>query len=282
MRLRLVSLPIFLTLFGLTLVQASAPPTYYLALCDSLAIGIQPSAKGDVPTKQGYVDDLFAVFRTRIPGLELKKLGCSGETTTSMIQGGICSYPEGNQLAAAVDFLETHQIALITLDIGANDIDHCISVSGIDPACVEAASTAVSSNLPQILVELRTAAGLSVPVVAMNYYDPFLAAWTLVADGQALAKESVVATTAFNTILETAFQTFSIPVADVAGAYRIADFTPIPFINLPVNVFLTLQWTWMGAPPPFGPDVHPNAVGYAIIAGAFAEKIVHAAHLTLR
>jgi hypothetical protein len=29
----------------------------------------------------------------------------------------------------------------------------------------------------------------------------------------------------------------------------------------------------MGAPSPFGPDIHPNAVGYAVIAGAFAEKI---------
>jgi len=273
MRLRLISLPIFLTLFGVTLLHASAPQTYYLALGDSLAIGIQPSAEGDVPTNQGYADDLFAVFRTRIPGLELKKLGCSGETTTSMIQGGICSYPEGNQLTAALDFLATHQVALITLDIGANDIDHCISVGGIDCTCVETASTAVASNLLEILVELRTAAGPSIPVVAMNYYDPFLAAWTLVADGQALAEESVAATTAFNSILETAFQAYSIPVADVAGAYRVTDFTPIPFISLPLNVFLTLQWTWMRAPPPFGPDVHPNAVGYAIIAGAFAEKI---------
>ena len=99
------------------------------------------------------------------------------------------------------------------------------------------------------------------------------AAWTLGAAGQALAKESVVATTAFNGLLVTVYQAFSVPVADVAHAYRITDFTPIPFINLPVNVFLTLSWTWMGASPPFGPDVHPNAVGYAVIAGAFVEKV---------
>jgi lysophospholipase L1-like esterase len=273
MRIRLVSLPALLTLWAATIAHAAAPPTYYLALGDSLAIGIQPSANGDVATNQGYADDLFAVFRTRIPGLNLAKLGCSGETTTTMIQGGICSYPQGSQLAAAVSFIETHHVALVTLDIGANDIDHCISTSGIDPVCVETATTSVASNLPQILTELRTATGPDTLIVAMNYYDPFLAAWTLGAAGQALAKESVVATTAFNGLLVTVYQAFSVPVADVAHAYRITDFTPIPFINLPVNVFLTLSWTWMGASPPFGPDVHPNAVGYAVIAGAFVEKV---------
>jgi hypothetical protein len=29
----------------------------------------------------------------------------------------------------------------------------------------------------------------------------------------------------------------------------------------------------MGAPPPRGPDVHPNALGYAAIAAAFAKVI---------
>jgi hypothetical protein len=47
----------------------------------------------------GYVDDLFAAFRTRIQGLELAKLGCSRETTTTMIQGGICNYSQRSQLA---------------------------------------------------------------------------------------------------------------------------------------------------------------------------------------
>lgn len=274
MRFRLVSLSLLTVLVSAAIAQATVPPTYYLALGDSLAIGVQPSANGDVATSEGYANDLFAVMRARIPGLRLAKLGCSGETSTTMILGGVCVYTQGSQLAAAVSFLETHSVALVTLDIGANDIDHCISLSGIDTTCVETAFSTVSSNLPQILTELRTAAGPNTRIVAMNYYDPFLAAWTLGAGGQALAKASLQVTVAFNSILRTAYQAFSIPVANVAHAYHIGDFTPV-FGSLPLNVFLTLTWTWMGAPPPLGPDVHPNAIGYAVISGAFAQKILH-------
>ena len=54
---------------------------YYLALGDSLAVGIQPDASGLYkPTAQGYADDLHALYRARLPGLQLVKLGCSGET----------------------------------------------------------------------------------------------------------------------------------------------------------------------------------------------------------
>jgi lysophospholipase L1-like esterase len=255
------------------LAHATVQPTYYLALGDSLAIGVQPSSNGDVPTNKGYADDLYTAYRTHVRGLRLAKLGCSGETSTTMTQGGICSYAEGSQLAAAVSFLQTHRIAFVTLDIGANDIDQCISLTGIDETCVTNGLTAVATNLPKILAELRAAVGPSTLIVAMNYYDPFLAAWTLGTSGQALAKASLQVTTAFNGILQSAYQAFAIPMAGVASAYRISDFTIIPVLNLPLNVLLELTWTWIGAPAPLGPDIHPNNLGYAVIAGAFAKKI---------
>lgn len=257
----------------LALTFAAAQSNYYLALGDSLAIGIQPSPSGDVPTNQGYVDDLYKALRLRMPGLGLVKLGCSGETTSTMRNGGICTYTAGSQLAAAVAFIETHHVSLITMDIGANDIDHCISISGVDPTCVAEAFASVESDLPQILAALRAAAGPNTPIVGMNYYDPFLFAWILGSEGQTLAKASVTVTNEFNAVLQGAYQAFSIPVANVAHAFQTNNFTMIPFINLPVNVEVILAWTWMGAPAPLGPDVHPNALGYAVIAGAFAEKI---------
>jgi hypothetical protein len=74
----------------------------------------------------------------------------------------------------------------------------------------------------------------------MNYYDPFLAAWVLVSNGQALAAESLTATNGFNTLLEGIYQGFSIPVADVATTFQINNTAQIPIVKLPVNVFLTL------------------------------------------
>ncbi|HEY7012271.1 MAG TPA: hypothetical protein VH480_05935, partial [Streptosporangiaceae bacterium] len=114
---------------------AKAPPaTYYLALGDSLAQGVQPNASGvSVMTRDGYPDQVYAALHPGRPGLKLVKLGCPGETTTSMINGGICRYPGGSQLATAVAFLQAHRgrVLLVTLDIGANDPEHCGGQPGL-------------------------------------------------------------------------------------------------------------------------------------------------------
>jgi hypothetical protein len=83
--------------------RAPAPPaTYYLALGDSLSQGVQPDAAGhSAETGQGYPDQLYAMLRPGQPALHLVKLDCPGETTATMIHGGICRYPAGSQLAAA-------------------------------------------------------------------------------------------------------------------------------------------------------------------------------------
>ena len=246
---------------------------YYLALGDSLALGIQPVGGVYTPTNRGYADDLHAIYRLQIPGLKLAKLGCSGESTTTMIAGGICAYPLGSQLAQAVAFLRTHRVAFVTLDIGADDVLACFTIGSIDQACLQNAINAMFVGFTQILPALRAAAGPTVPIVAMNYYDPFLAAWVLGPQGEALALESHQATIAFNNVLEHIYGLHGVPVADVERAFHTSHFTLFPGVNLPVNVLVALTWTWMGAPPPNGPDIHPNAIGYAAIAGAFAKKL---------
>jgi lysophospholipase L1-like esterase len=255
--------------------SAEVAPPYYLALGDSLSVGLQPTLHGPAPTNQGYADDLHAFYRLRIPALRLAKLGCSGETTTTMLTGGVCSYRSGSQIAEAVAFLHTHRVALITVDIGANNLLPCIGASGIDPTCVASGLTAVANDLPQILIALREAAGPRVPIVGMNYYDAFLAAWRLfpAPAGPSLAVASLQVTTLFNSTLEAIYNGFGVPVAPVAAAFHITDFSPGLLAGLPVNVELTLAWTWMGIPPPFGPNIHPNAFGYAVIAGAFVKAI---------
>src|SRR5690349_2927618 len=118
--------------------QAKAPPVYYLALGDSLAQGVQPNAAGiSVETPDGYPDQIYAALRRSHPTLRLVKLGCPGETTVTMIDGGICHYGSGSQLKAAEAFLQQHRaqqhsaneqrgrVLLVTLDIGANDPEAC-------------------------------------------------------------------------------------------------------------------------------------------------------------
>jgi lysophospholipase L1-like esterase len=247
---------------------AAADPLYYLALGDSLSIGVQPAADGHyVPTHEGYVDDLYAFYRTRVPALRLTQLGCSGETTSSMISGlgSGCSYPAKSQLSQAVAFLQTHRVVLITLDIGGDNLLQCFSFTApVDPACVTNAAATATNDLATILGTLRAFAPTAL-IVGMNYFDPFLAAWIFGPNGQALAAASLPAVTAFNHALESVYQPLQVPVADVAKTFRMNSF--------PVNVILALTWTWMGAPPPRGPDVHPNALGYWAIASAFAKVI---------
>ena len=177
---RLIAVSSLVLFVSTGLANATPSPPYYLALGDSLALGIQPNATGAlVPTNQGYVDNLYALSRLRQPSLRLAKLGCSGETTTTMIGGGVCEYALGSQLADAVAFIKTHRVAFITLSIGGANVLDCFSLAGIDPACVQTGMDAVGPELGQILAALRAAAGPGVRIVGMNYYDPFLAAWIL-------------------------------------------------------------------------------------------------------
>jgi lysophospholipase L1-like esterase len=275
MRVRLVVLSLVLTCWAGT-AQGAEGPLYMVALGDSLAVGIQPINGAFVPTNVGYVDDLHAFYRARFPGLRLKKFGCSGETTSSLITGigSTCSHPTGSQLTDAVQFIQTHRVGLVTIDIGADDLLGCFSVStGIDSACVNHLlfDNVIVNDLSYILHALRDAAGPNVLIVGMNYYDPLLAAWVFGPQGQALAAASLPITQAFNALLEGTYQLFNVPVADVERAFRTTNTTPV--LGIPTNVLLALLWTWMGAPPPAGPDVHPNITGYAVIAGAFVRAI---------
>jgi lysophospholipase L1-like esterase len=270
MRARAIWGAFLVTLSTATGVHAEAP-TYYVALGDSLAIGIQPAADGSyVPTNHGYVDDLYKLFRSSFSKLHMVKFGCSGETTSSMISGqqSPCSYPQGSQLLEAVAFLQSHRVALITLDIGGDNLLACFFPVPMDPSCAVNAASTAANDLAVILGALHAASPQTL-IVGMNYYDPFLAAWVFGPDGQALATLSLPLVRGFNQALETVYQALQVPVANVAATFQINS----PQGITPLNVGLALAWTWMGAPPPRGPDVHPNALGYAAIAAAFAKVI---------
>jgi lysophospholipase L1-like esterase len=257
----------------------TVPATYYLALGDSLSQGVQPDSAGtSVETGQGYADQLYAMLRPGQPALKLTKLGCPGETTATMIHGGICRYPGGSQLAAAVAFLSAHRghVYLVTIDIGANDLEDC-GFSGVSlhtiTTCVGTDIPDAARNLDTILTRLRAATGPGVRIVGMSYYLPALAEWRSGLTGQAIAWVSERLAVAYNDMLGNAYAKSDVRVANVFGAFETSDFSghvAVPGVGtVPRNVALICQWTWECASPPRGPNQHANQAGYVVIARAF-------------
>jgi lysophospholipase L1-like esterase len=261
--------------------QRPADPkiSYYLALGDSLSQGVQPDPAGvSMPTGQGYASQLYAALHRSHPGLRLVRLGCNGETTGTMIGGGgLCRYRGGSQLAEAVSFLRAHrgQVSLVTMDIGANDPDSCITRPDLFAmaTCVTKSFPETAANLTKIMYRLRAAVGDQVRIIGMNYYVPALAEWRDGVLGQAVARTSERVVAGYNRMLATVYEAFGARVANVFGAFDSADFTgrvTVPGVgSVPRNVAAICRWTWECAPPPRGPNVHARPAGYGVIARAF-------------
>jgi len=264
----------------------TAASSFYLSLGDSLAQGVQPNAQGvSVKTNQGYPDQLFTALRLGNPTLKLVKLGCPGETTVTMINGGICKYSTGSQLKQAVAFLAQHRghVQLVTIDIGANDLNPCLGLPTINQiaACLVKVFPVVQANLEKIMNALTTASGSGPvpPIIGMTYYDPELANWlkgTLAA--KQLAKASVALAQGFGNLLSGVYTNFGAKVADVFTAFHtLAPFkvrvTLPAFGRVPKAVGYICSYTWMCAAPPVGPNIHANQLGYGVIANTFLDVI---------
>jgi len=254
-----------------------AAPTYYLSLGDSLATGVQPigRAESQFRTDEGYADQLASIARLTLPHLRTVNLGYPGESTTTMLNGGLTTYPHGSQIEEAVAFLREHRgsVEFVTLDIGINDIPAYTLES------IPVGLASISRNLPGILCRLQEAAGPQVPIVGMTTYDPFLTMWLLGPEGQAIARSSVWdAVVPINAHFREIYRAAGLRLADVQGIFRTTDFETIVELPnagpVPVNVALACQWTWGAEPPPLGPDFHANARGYRAIAEAFAAVLL--------
>jgi lysophospholipase L1-like esterase len=247
---------------------------FYLSLGDALAASFQPN--GDLT--HGYAEQLHATLAAENPKLELVKLGCGGESTASMRFGSqypsvvqSCGtpqyyknvlYPKGTQLAEAVNFLQAHKdkVALVTIDIGANDLSRLDAQGNVvtclfEPAGCAAQTARLVENLTAILTELRAAAGRDVPIIGMSYYDVF--APLCVSDPSLLFVCGRL--DAINESLVDTYTAADMPVADVAGVFENN--------NLPAAAEHVCAWTWFCT---LG-DLHPNTAGYGVIAQAFEQ-----------
>lgn len=265
---------------GFTAPATAAEPTYYVSLGDSLAAGYQPNTREDEPVS--YTDDLYATLRESDPGLVHIRLGCSGETTATMIDGGKCAYDGAtSQLDAATKFLAAHRdrVRYVTEDIGANDIYPCVRGGGSgsagssglpDIGCVTDTLATIGANLATINGQLREAGGDGPVYVGMTYYTPTLASWLGGARGKALALATAGANNVLSSTITTANDSVGWRTADVAATFANNDFgNPVDLPGhgpVPHNVAQVCLWTWMCTDYK---DIHANPDGHRAIAGTF-------------
>jgi lysophospholipase L1-like esterase len=247
----------------------SHPPTFYVALGDSLAAGYQPDPA--IGRDQGYVS---RIHRALGRGVQLRNLGCDGANTTTLLAGSAAC---PSQVAQAERFLRDHRgrIRLITIDIGGNDVARCVRAGAIDQGCALSALGTVATNLGETARRLRAAAP-RVQIVGMTYYDPYVAAWLSGPAGQAVARQSVDLTVLLNQILTGVYTAADIRVADVAGAFATTDLTTaaeLPGVGtVPLAVARVCTWTWMCVPGR-NPDIHATSAGYEVIADAYLAQL---------
>jgi lysophospholipase L1-like esterase len=162
----------------------------YLALGDSVPFGFynaDPSVYLRQATLVGYPELLAAETHLR-----LSNASCPGETSSSFIDattdvykcegpaGYRTNYPlhvayPGSQLDYAVHYLRTtRNVRLVTLQIGANDVFRCQSLTAdqcTSPAEQQAVLTTVHRNVATIVQALRQQGHYSGRIVVVDYYS---------------------------------------------------------------------------------------------------------------
>jgi hypothetical protein len=181
--------------------------------------------------------------------------------------------------ASAIAFLHSHehQVALITIDIGGNDVVGCASQSTLNEQCFQQAEATMAQNITTILGGLHEAAP-GVPVFGMTYYDPFLGNWLAGGATQTASLATIPYAVTLNSVLTSLYGPSH--TADVQGAFAVTNSTTLvssPWGTVPVDVDDACQWLditcAIGQPEGFGDD--PNVAGQVQIAQAF-ENIIGA------
>lgn len=251
----------------------------YLALGGSASVGFQPttSAPRGQRTDAGYANDLMALVPHRWPGLQLAQLGCPGATTTTFLYGGgHCRYPAGSQLAAADDFLRDHPATrLVTLDLGFNNIRPCILHGQVNQICVSKGLLVLRQQLPRVLASLRNAARGKLDMVGVGHYDPFVGLTRDRTLDPSIAPTSVGAVEQLNRTLLSIYARFGVPMANVSRSFDMTSTTGVltKSKSEPEDVAKVCALTWMCAPRPYGPNLHPDNAGYRVIARAIDRAL---------
>lgn len=280
----------------------------YLSLGDSLAMGSMADASGTttVGSTKSYTDHLQKKLRNHVEGgTEHVKLGCDGYKTYDMVDDPgdkPCPYVTGSQLGDAVMWLETGNVALVTIDVGANDIfevqSACLADLGPFPdlaACIGfgiVGPGGIQDRLIGIMAALR-AADPDVPIIGMTYYNPQVAAaigfyagapgpgplGPVPGPDPAAAFFSDLLVRQFNAVLVGVYASFGAQVADVYSAFKAGDFGDDGgryqvadngvFDNVDAVCVLTSMCPESGVKA----NIHPTKKGYNVIAKAFWQVV---------
>jgi lysophospholipase L1-like esterase len=251
--------------------------TWYLALGGSASVGVQPTLRHPhgQPTDDGYAEDLARLAGKRWPGLQLKRLGCPGETTITMLLGGSrCHYQTGSQLSQAVAFLRSHSVRLVTVDLGFNDIRGCLESFSVNASCLASGLRQVRSQLTTVLATLRAASPSSV-IVGVGHYDPFIADSLDGVSGRHFASASITALDQLDATLREVYTRDHLRMANVSRAFDAVENKSVTFDGHRTNedVERVCELTWMCHHAPLGPNLHPDDRGYWAIADAIDTVI---------
>jgi lysophospholipase L1-like esterase len=273
---------------ALVFVGLASPPAaasdlpYYVAVGGSGSVGLQPTAADPHgrPTDSGYSNDLLATERSTWPDLRLVKFGCPGISTTAVLDGDRrCHYAFGSQLADVVDFLHHHpSTVLMTIDLGFNDVSRCMEHERVDDPCVDRALATVHDQLTRITATLRAAGQTDMHIVGVGHYDPYLGSYIDGATGRSFADQSLDVLARLNQTMRAAYAASGVPMADVSTAFETSDTDATALDQggtVPRNVARICTLTWMCAPAPYGPNLHPNDDGYRTISRAIANSLHH-------
>lgn len=261
---------------------ANAEAPRYLALGDSLAEGIQTHPDGHhFLTNRGYADFVWRSQRSRFPGLQLVKLGRGGATASDVLHSrgrqGV------TQIDQAVQQIRAHRVVLVTIDIGAWEVERCLSGTRWPSACTGRAWAAVRRELPAIVGRLRDAAGgRALPIVGVDFYNFFLARWRLGSRNRTIANRSVAVEHTINRVLSAAYRGVGVPTADVEGAF--ASLQMHRFVRrrawgrVPLAVARVCDWTFACS---VRGDDHANSRGYRVIGEATLRALARNEPLTV-
>jgi lysophospholipase L1-like esterase len=250
----------------------------YLALGDSVAFGYRPP---QVTSPAAYLDPAnftgYPSVVARQLGLTVVNASCPGETTASMINtaapsNGCENSPDsrpgyrevdplhvayaGSQLAFAVSFLKQHpDTKLVSIDIGANDLDLCQDAApdGCTGPDFQRTLARVGANLDTILSALRGTAGYRGEIVLVTYYAVNYRDAAGVGQIEALNAVLSGAGERFGARIASGFAAFEAAAADADGDTCAAGLR----IKLPAG----------------GCDAHPSTLGQDLLARAVVAVV---------